>query len=112
MSSEAQEALKEILFGGAFGLCSGIVLKKLSLPFLAGASSALFFLFRAAIFEGRIQAPWSPLKIDDSSFASHLKRKARREAMSDNRRMETFFVENFYIFASFGLTQLISSNTM
>ena len=50
MSSEAQEALKEILFGGAFGLCSGIVLKKLSLPFLAGASSALFFLFRAAIF--------------------------------------------------------------
>ena len=50
MSSEAQEALKEILFGGAFGLCSGIALKKLSLPFLAGASSALFFLFRAAIF--------------------------------------------------------------
>ena len=59
MSSEAQEALKEILFGGAFGLCSGIALKKLSLPFLAGASSALFFLFRAAIFGKNFKEMWN-----------------------------------------------------
>ena len=30
------EAFKELLFGGAFGLCSGFAVKKLSLPFIAG----------------------------------------------------------------------------
>ena len=96
------ETIKEILFGGAFGLCSGIVVKKLSLPVLAGMASVAFVVFRAAIFDARILVPWSPLKIDDASFASDLKRKARREALSESKRMDMFCRENFFVFSGFG----------
>ena len=85
------ETVKELIFGGAFGLASGIAVKKLSLPALAGIASVAFVLFRAAIFDARILVPWSPLKIDDASFAQDLKRKARREALSEDKRLDIFF---------------------
>lgn len=102
MSSVPAEAVKELLFGSAFGLCSGLLVKKLSLPLLAGLSSVAFVMFRAAIFDARILAPWSPLKIDDASFPQDLKRKARREALSENKRMDMFLRENFYVLTGFG----------
>ena len=67
------------------------------------------FYFRAAIFDGRVLAPWSPLKIDDASFASDLKRKARREALSNDKRLEKFFNENFFILASYSGGMVISN---
>ncbi len=36
------EAVKELVFGGAFGLCTGIAVRKLSLPALAGLASIAF----------------------------------------------------------------------
>ena len=105
------EAIKEILFGGAFGFCSGLVVKKLSLPALAGVASVAFFMFRAAIFDARMSAPWSPLKIDDASFTADLKRKARREGLSENKRVDAFFKENFFVFAGFG-GGLLTSNVV
>ena len=100
------ETVKELLFGGAFGLCSGIAVKKLSMPALAGIASVAFLLFRAAIFDARVLAPWSPLKIDDASFANDLKRKARREALSEDKRLDMFFRENFYVLNGFGLAMI------
>ena len=67
MSSIPAEAVKELIFGGAFGLCSGIAVKKLSLPFLASVTSIAFVMFRAAIFDARLHAPWSPLQIGQVS---------------------------------------------
>ena len=101
MSSIPAEAIKELLFGSAFGLASGIAVKKLSLPFLASVSSIAFVMFRAAIFDARILTPWSPLRIDDASFTADLKRKARREALSENKRLDMFIRENFYVFFGF-----------
>lgn len=109
MSSIPQEAVKEVLFGGLCGLVTGYAVKKLSIPALAGVASISFIYLRAAIFDARVLAPWSPLKIDDASFASDLKRKARREALSNDKRLEMFFKENFYIFASYSGGLMISN---
>ncbi len=100
--SAVGEIVKEVVFGGAFGLCTGVLVKKLSLPVIAGAASVAFVVFRAAIFDGRVLAPWSPLKIDDASFTADLKRKARREALSEHKRFDMFMRENFYVFTGFG----------
>merc|ERR1719245_298936 len=94
----AEEAVKEVIFGGLCGLAAGYTAKKLSLPALGAFTTVSFFWLRAAIFDGRVLAPWSPLKIDDASFASDLKRKARREALSNDKRLEKFFNENFFHF--------------
>ena len=103
------EAFKELVFGGAFGLCSGLAVKKLSLPFIAGLASVAFVVFRASVFDGRLLASWSPLKIDDASFTADLKRKARREALSDNKRLDMFLRENFYVLNGFGGALLIGN---
>ncbi len=39
--------------------------------------------------------------MDDSSFGSHLKRKARREALSTGRRYRIFLEENLIVFGGF-----------
>merc|ERR1712029_193468 len=82
---------------------------KLSLPFIAGLASVAFVVFRAAIFDAQILAPWSPLKIDDASFTSDLKRKDRREALGENKRLDMFLRENFYVLNGFGGAMLISN---
>ena len=63
------ETIKEIAFGGAVGLCAGFAAKKAGAPVLMGVASASFLLLRGAIFDGHIQATWSPLAVDDASFA-------------------------------------------
>ena len=68
-----------------------------------------FVAFRAAVFDGRLLASWSPLKIDDASFTADLKRKARREALSDNKRLDMFLRENFYVLNGFGGALLIGN---
>ena len=50
-------------------MCAGYASKRLGAPFIVGAASASFLLLRGAIFDGHIQANWSPLSIDDASFA-------------------------------------------
>jgi hypothetical protein len=107
-SSLPTEAVKELMFGGTIGLCSGLVAKRLSMPVLAGMASVVFLFFRAAIFDGRLLVPWSPLQIDDTTFASDLIRKARRESLSDRKRMDLFIRENFLIFSGFGGACLLS----
>ena len=62
------ETVKEIAFGGAIGMCAGYAAKKAGAPVLVGVASASFLLLRGAIFDGRIQASWSPLAVDDASF--------------------------------------------
>ena len=66
------ETIKELAFGGALGMCAGYAAKKASAPALVGIASASFLLLRGAIFDGHIQASWSPLAIDDASFARYL----------------------------------------
>ena len=63
------ETIKEIALGSAFGMCAGYATKKTGAPVLAGVASTSFLLLRGAIFDGHVQASWSPLAIDDSSFA-------------------------------------------
>ena len=63
------ETIKEVAFGGVLGMCAGYAAKKTAAPFIIGAASASFLLLRGAIFDGHIQANWSPLSIDDASFA-------------------------------------------
>ena len=63
------ETIKEIALGSAFGMCAGYATKKAGAPVLAGVASTSFLLLRGAIFDGHVQATWSPLAIDDASFA-------------------------------------------
>lgn len=109
MSALPAEAMKELLFGGLFGLGAGVMAKKLSMPILAGMSSLTFILLRATIFDARILAPWSPLAIDDPSFTEDLKRKARRETFSESKRMDMFVKENVFVFSGFGGAFILST---
>lgn len=56
------EAVKELVFGGAVGLCVGVVAKRvnvgLDVGVVGGIAATLFFLFRGAIFDGKIRAAW------------------------------------------------------
>lgn len=63
------ETVKEVAFGGVLGMCAGYAAKRAAAPFIVGAASASFLLLRGAIFDGHIEANWSPLSIDDASFA-------------------------------------------
>ena len=58
-----------IAFGGAIGMCAGYAVKKSEAPILGAVATASFLLLRGAIFDGHIQASWSPLAVDDASFA-------------------------------------------
>ena len=54
------EAVKELVFGGAVGLCVGVVAKRvnvgLDVGVVGGIAATLFVLFRGAIFDGKIRA--------------------------------------------------------
>jgi acyl dehydratase len=101
MADIAEEAVKEILFGGLAGMAAGYVTKKTGNQLLGLSLGAGFVAFRAAVFNGDYLATWSPLLKDDTSFPQHLKRKARKETFSTNKRVEDFTKENFLIFGGF-----------
>ena len=48
-------------------------------------------------------------QIDDASFTANLKRIARREALSENKRFDLFIRENFYVLNGFGGALLIGN---
>jgi hypothetical protein len=52
------ESAKELLFGGAVGLCAGLVAKRVGLGLVGGVATAVLIIFRAAIFDGRMLASW------------------------------------------------------
>jgi len=96
------EEMKEIAFGAVAGLCAGYVTKKMGVPVLAGVLTTSFILFRGAIFDGYLLFKQSPLKIDNPSFANHMKRKLRRETVNSEKRLDMFFRENGVVIGSFG----------
>lgn len=95
------EELKEAAFGGFAGLCAGYVSKRSGLPVLAGLLTTSFVLFRMAIFDGYLVFKASPLKIDNPSFAHHMKRKLRRETIDSDKRLDIFIRENGVVVGSF-----------
>eukprot|EP00088_Acartia_fossae_P006078 TRINITY_DN12772_c0_g1_i12.p1 TRINITY_DN12772_c0_g1~~TRINITY_DN12772_c0_g1_i12.p1 ORF type:complete len:113 (-),score=26.13 TRINITY_DN12772_c0_g1_i12:258-596(-) len=101
MADIAEEAVKEILFGGLAGLAAGYATKKTGSQLVGLTMGAGFVALRAAIFNGDYLATWSPLIKDDASFPQHMKRKARKEAFSTNKRVEDFTKENFLVFSGF-----------
>jgi len=56
------ESVKELIVGGAVGLCVGAVAKRVNVGVdvgvVGGVATALFILLRGAIFDGRIRASW------------------------------------------------------
>ncbi len=107
MSSTAVEVMKEAAFGTLFGLGAGYAAKKAGSHLVAGAAVATFLLLRGAIFDGRHLATWSPLAADDASFGAHLRRKARREAVSAGRRCRIFVEENLIVIGGFAGGMLV-----
>ena len=70
-------------------------------PVLAGLLTTSFVLFRMAVFDGYFVFKLSPLKIDNPSFAHHMKRKLRRETIDSDKRLEIFARENGVVLGSF-----------
>lgn len=103
------ELAKEIVFGGACGLCAGYVSKKFGSKFIAGAATAAFMGLRYAIFDGHHLANWSPLDKDDASYGSYLFRKARRETTKGSKRFETFCKDNIFVVSGFAGGLILSS---
>lgn len=95
------EELKEAAFGGFAGLAAGYVTKKAGLPVLGCLLTAGFAMFRMAMFDGYMVFKLSPLKIDNPSFAHHMKRKLRRETIDSDKRLEIFIRENGVVVGSF-----------
>ena len=111
-NNNSTELAKELAFGAVAGLCAGYASKKLLLGSTSlVAAAASFIALRAAIFEGHCSAAtWSPLAVDDASFA--VLRKARRETHSKSKRLEIFFEENLVIVGGFaGGIMLLSSSS-
>jgi len=52
------EHLKEFVIGGAVGLCAGLAGKRMGLGLVGGVATTLFIVFRAAIFDGILNAKW------------------------------------------------------
>ena len=101
------EELKEVAFGGIAGLCAGYLTRKAGVPILGGVLTTSFILFRGAIFDGHLVFKLSPLKIDNSSFAHHMKRKLRRETVDSDKRLDIFIRENGVILGSFGASLIL-----
>jgi len=97
----AEEAVREILFGGLAGLAAGYAAKKTGNEIVGPLLGVGFVAFRAAVFNGDYLATWSPLLKDDASFPQHLKRIARKETCSTNKRVEDFTKENLLVFGGF-----------
>lgn len=108
--SNSTEFAKELAFGAVAGLCAGYASKKLGSNMVAGAAAASFLVLRGAIFDGQYSAPWSPLAIDDASFAVHLLRKARRETHGTSKRVEIFLKENLVVVGGFAGGVILSVN--
>ena len=108
-SVDAVEICKEVAFGASVGLVAGYVSKKVGSGLVTAAVAASFVALRAAIFEGRHLATWSPLARDDPAFTQHLIRTARREAMSGERRIDWFLRENAYVLGGFTGGVIITS---
>lgn len=104
------EATKEVLFGGAAGFVAGYLGKKAGNQILGLVVGGGFVAFRAAVYDGAYIATWSPLAKDDPSFAHHLKRKARKEAFTLNKRVEDFTQENLLVFGGFTGFYLLSQS--
>ena len=68
---------------------------------MAGLLTTSFVLFRMAVFDGYFVFKLSPLKIDNPSFAHHMKRKLRRETIDSDKRLEIFARENGVVLGSF-----------
>jgi hypothetical protein len=144
------ETVKEILFGGAVGFCAGFVFRYLLkigyLEFFINKNIYIWFLrkpyftligqlaglafvaFRVAVFEGSLLAPWSPLKIDDASFAAHVvkidviknlnwrlnvfgsffqRRQVRHKNFSFRKRADIFLRENSVVLTGYGFAYLV-----
>jgi len=95
------EATKEVLFGGIAGFAAGYLSKKAGNQLVGMALGGGFMAFRAAVYDGSYLATWSPLSKDDPSFAHTMKRKARKEAFTLNKRVEDFTQENLLVFGGF-----------
>jgi hypothetical protein len=52
------ESAKELLFGGAVGLCAGLAAKRFGVAIVGGVASAVFLLFRGVVFDGAIRLSW------------------------------------------------------
>jgi hypothetical protein len=52
------ESVKEFVFGGAVGLCAGLVAKRVGVGLVGGLATTFFIVFRGAIFDGRLLASW------------------------------------------------------
>ena len=108
--SNSTEIAKELAFGAVAGLCAGYAYKKLGSKLVAGAAAVSFLALRGAIFDGQYAATWSPLAIDDASFAVYMLRKARRETQGTSKRVEIFFKENLVIVGGFAGGVLLTSS--
>ena len=61
MADIAEEAVKEVIFGGLAGLAAGYATKKTGSQLVGLTLGVGFVAFRAAIFNGDYLATWSPL---------------------------------------------------
>ena len=103
------EGAKEVVVGGLVGLAAGYISKKVGSHVVGAVVGGGFVLLRAAIYEGEVEAAWSPLARDRVDLAQQLKRRARREAFSVNRRLKDFTEENFLVLGGFLGTYLMAS---
>ena len=102
------EGAKEVLLGGIAGLAAGYI-SKMGSHVVGAIMGGGFVMFQAAVYEGEYLATWSPLQRDSVDLAQQLKRKARREAFSVNRRLRDFTEENLLILGGFLGTYMMAS---
>ncbi len=61
MADIAEEAVKEVIFGGLAGLAAGYATKKAGSQLVGLTMGVGFVAMRAAIYNGDYLATWSPL---------------------------------------------------
>ena len=103
------EGAKEVVLGGLVGLAAGYIAKKTGTHLVGAVVGGGFVILRAAIYEGEYEAEWSPLVRDRVDLAQQLKRRARREAFSVNRRLKDFTEENLLLLGGFLGSYMIAS---
>jgi hypothetical protein len=103
------EGAKEVVLGSLAGLAAGYISKKVGGHLLGAVMGGGFVLLRAAIYEGELEAAWSPLQRDRVDLAQQLKRRARREAFSVHRRLRDFTEENLLVLGGFLGTYMMAS---
>lgn len=103
------EGAKEVLLGSLAGLAVGLVSKKVGTHLLGATLGGGLVLWRAAVYEGEVEARWSPLQRDRVDLANQIKRRARREAFSVQRRLRDFTEENLLMLGGFLGTYMIAT---